>query len=85
MGHHLNVSIAKSTESYRLFKPSSHAGANKIYPDLPTKLIINFFNYLLRIATTASIFAALEAGKIPAKTPTTKQIITVLISNGMEI
>ena len=41
--------------------------------------------YLLLMATTASIFAALDAGKIPAKTPTTKQIITVLTKRGMEI
>ena len=41
--------------------------------------------YLLLMATTASIFAALDAGKIPAKTPTTKQMITVLTKRGIEI
>jgi hypothetical protein len=41
--------------------------------------------YLLLIATTASIFAARLAGIIPAKMPTTIQIITAAISMGMEI
>ena len=40
--------------------------------------------YLLLIATTGSILAALEAGNIPAKIPTTKQIITVLIKSGRD-
>ena len=40
--------------------------------------------YLLLIATTGSILAALEAGNIPAKIPTTKQIITVLIKRGSD-
>ena len=40
--------------------------------------------YLLLMATTGSILAALEAGKIPAKIPTTKQIITVLIKRGSD-
>ena len=40
--------------------------------------------YLLLIATTGSILAALEAGNIPAKIPTTKQMITVLINKGSD-
>ncbi len=54
-----------------------------------TKLIqhskfIIFNNYDL-IATTGSIFAALDAGIIPESMPTTRQIITVVISMGTEI
>ena len=36
------------------------------------------------MATTGSILAALEAGNIPAKIPTTKQMITVLINKGSD-
>lgn len=54
-----------------------------------TKLIIlgclNNQNYLLLIASTGFILAALEAGKIPASIPTTRQIITVPPNNGNEI
>ena len=40
-------------------------------------------SYLLLIASTGSILAALDAGKMPANTPTIKQIITVAIKSGI--
>lgn len=36
------------------------------------------------MATTGSILAALDAGNIPAKIPTTRQMMTVLINKGRE-
>ena len=41
--------------------------------------------YFDRIATTGSSFAALEAGKIPAMIPTSRQTMIVAISIGIEI
>jgi hypothetical protein len=53
------------------------------------QIIANFepriLNLQLRIATTGSNFAACLAGIMPAKMPTTIQIITVAIINGTEI
>lgn len=40
--------------------------------------------YLLLMATTGSIFAALDAGKIPASTPTARHIRMVAMINGIE-
>ncbi len=37
--------------------------------------------YLLRIATTGSIFAAIDAGIMPASTPTMIQMLTASIQN----